>query len=593
MSKAIKQFFVVAAILAISMVFILEFRPGTNVEVTGNLTCAMEVSGECVPYNDFVATMRLATPPNVEAETLKQWRLRQMMLEGLVERWLLLKDAERLGIGVSEDEVTRQLGNGVARFSLPAAHEETFLFGVGRHMPGQLLPPPEGPGRLMLVHDPKTNEFDYEKYKRWVGRMSKHTLGDFREYQKKELIAARVRALVKSRVRVSEKEAFAKFAREGERAVADYVKLERAYYRDHVIDRGSEAVDDWAGEHQSEIDEAWGSRKEAFLPECRQVRHLLLRIDETNPDAEAAKKAARDKIEEAKKRLDAGEPFATVAREMSEDPRSAPKGGALGCFAAGKLAQPNTAKPVDDAAFALGKGEVSEPVETPHGLHLVTVDAIAKDEEAEKIGRREVTLDLYLREEAERMAAEAAKQILDAVKGGKSLKQAIEAHLAAVLPVDAKAAYDAGKARAGGEGAEGQDGEDDKSDAVDAWSDPTRPQVKTSDPFSQGTPPFSQVQNPSDAAKVLFELDKPGAVAGEPIKLYEGYAVAQLKERKPVDDKTWQEERSGYLEQMRREKGRDALASYVRRLREQYAKEISYKVPLEEADPSEADPGDG
>jgi hypothetical protein len=297
---------------------------------------------------------------------------------------------------------------------------------------------------------------------------------------------------------------------------------------------------------------------------------------------------------------------------MSEDPRTAPKGGELGCFAAGKLAEPNTAKPVDDAVFALSEGKVSEVVKTSHGLHLVKLDKIAKGEDAEKLGRQAVTLDLYLQLESERLTAEAAKQMLAAVQGGKSLEDALHTHLMSVLPEDAKQAYEAGRAQGKdekkkegdkkegdkkegdkkeGDKKEGDKKEGDKKElAQDAWSDPTRPQVRTSDPFTNGTPPFSQVQNPPEAASMLFALSKPGAVPKDVIKLYDGYAVARLKEKKPVEQKTWDEKRHEYMDALRREKQRDALVAYVQQLKELYAKDVIYPKTETSAKPGEPEP---
>jgi peptidyl-prolyl cis-trans isomerase D len=595
MPKAIKQFFIFAAVIAIAMVFVVQFRPGagTNKGSSGP-RCAMEVSGECIPHSDFVSSYRHVAPAGVDEQVLKQLRLRQLVLEGLVERWLLNKDAERLGISVSDDEVTRQLGKGISRFSVPVAHEDQLVgWPAGvlmRFMQGQIVPPPEGPGRRMPVHDPKTGEFDYEKYKRWVSRMSNKTLADFREYQKAEIVAARVRALVRSRVRVSETEAYDKFARDNEKVVVEYVKLERSYYKDHVIDRSDAAVSKWAEENKKEVDEAWGSRKDSYLPECRSVRHIMARVDETDPDPEAAKKKAREKIDKAKKRLDEGEDFATVARALSEDTRTAPKGGELGCFAAGKLSEPNTAKPIDDAAFKLEEGKVSDVIETSHGLHIVKLDKIAKGEAAEKLGRAAVTLDLYLQKESETLAAEGGRQILAAAQGGKKLEDAIHQHLMAVLPEEAKKAYEAGRAGGAKEDDKKEEKEEKKDDKkADAWTDPARPTVRTSDPFTKGGPPFAQAQSPTEAAATLFELEKPGSVPKDLIKLFDGYAVAKLKEKKPVEKKTWEEKREAFMDGMRRDKQRDALVAYVLRLREQYAKEITYQVKVDEA----AEPGEG
>ena len=115
MPKAIKQFFVVAAVVAISMVFIIQFRPGADVKTAGGPKCAMEVGSTCLSYTEFLAAYRMAAPQNANAERLEQLRLRPMVAQGLLERWVLNEDAKRLGISVSDEEVTAQLGRGLAR----------------------------------------------------------------------------------------------------------------------------------------------------------------------------------------------------------------------------------------------------------------------------------------------------------------------------------------------------------------------------------------------------------------------------------------------------------------------------------------------
>jgi len=573
MNKTIKQIVVVVAVFAISMVFIIQFRPGTEVQLGGGPTCAIEISGDCIPHSDFVTAYRLASP-SVDSEILKQMRLREVVADGLVERWLLLADAERLGIAVaSEDVVAYVGGNGMARFSLPAFREQQYTIILGRYLGAQLMPSPIGPARRIPVFDPKTNKFDYKRYQRWVARQSNKTEKDFKEFQRQEAVAARVRALVKARVRVAETEARARYAEANEKAVVDYIKVERSFYKDHVIDGSVDAVQTWRDANGGAVDEEWERRKDAFLPECRRTRHILARIDETDPDKDAAKTKASDKLMAAKARIDGGESFGAVAKDVSEDPNSAPEGGKLGCFAAGKLSKPTTTEVIDAAAFALKEGELSDVIESSHGLHLIIVDQIADAEAAEKIGKSLAARELYLNGEAERMVSEGAKQILSAVKDGKTLQAALDAHLDAVLPEAAKKAF--------------EDKSEVDGEPINAWSDPARPQVKTSDPFTASLPPFSQVQNPPDASQKLFQLDKPGMLPDDVIKLYNGYAVAQLKERQPVDDKAWNEQRVDYMAAMRREKQADALAAYMARLREQYAKEISYRIKLTEDEESQ------
>jgi hypothetical protein len=80
-------------------------------------------------------------------------------------------------------------------------------------------------------------------------------------------------------------------------------------------------------------------------------------------------KAARAKVEGLLARVRAGEDFAALAREFSEDPGSRAQGGDLGWFGRGVMV-----KPFEDAAFALKEGEVSGVVESPFGFHIIKVE---------------------------------------------------------------------------------------------------------------------------------------------------------------------------------------------------------------------------
>lgn len=65
-------------------------------------------------------------------------------------------------------------------------------------------------------------------------------------------------------------------------------------------------------------------------------------------------------------RIRTGEKFASVAREISLDRPSAKRGGNLGYFARGKMV-----KKFEDVAFGLRVGEISAPVKTEHGYHII------------------------------------------------------------------------------------------------------------------------------------------------------------------------------------------------------------------------------
>jgi peptidyl-prolyl cis-trans isomerase C len=77
--------------------------------------------------------------------------------------------------------------------------------------------------------------------------------------------------------------------------------------------------------------------------------------------------ATEAEAKEVKERLMKGEDFATVAQEKSKDPSA--EGGDLGFFGRGQML-----KPFEDAAFALKVGEISDPVQTQFGWHIIKVE---------------------------------------------------------------------------------------------------------------------------------------------------------------------------------------------------------------------------
>lgn len=104
-------------------------------------------------------------------------------------------------------------------------------------------------------------------------------------------------------------------------------------------------------------------RAEMSRPEQIQARHILIKVPQ-GADA-ATVEAARLRLEEMRVKVTQGEDFASVARTGSED-ATATVGGDLGYFPRGRMMPA-----FDAAAFALAPGEVSAPVRTPLGWHLI------------------------------------------------------------------------------------------------------------------------------------------------------------------------------------------------------------------------------
>ena len=106
----------------------------------------------------------------------------------------------------------------------------------------------------------------------------------------------------------------------------------------------------------------------SYFEQTAKVRasHIVILV---GSDADQAKKDdARKKIEQVKTRLKAGEDFAAVAKDVSDDTGTKADGGDLGYFSKGQMKQA-----IEDAAFALKKGETSDIVTTDVGYHVIKV----------------------------------------------------------------------------------------------------------------------------------------------------------------------------------------------------------------------------
>lgn len=108
----------------------------------------------------------------------------------------------------------------------------------------------------------------------------------------------------------------------------------------------------------------YATNPDQFQARKAQVAHILLR---TNPGmSEAERQALLTKAQEVYSRATANEDFAALAKEYSEDQLSAQQGGALGWLQEGAIDPAFSTK-----VFAMKAGELSEPLVTPFGFHVI------------------------------------------------------------------------------------------------------------------------------------------------------------------------------------------------------------------------------
>ncbi|WP_437650141.1 peptidylprolyl isomerase [Sorangium sp. So ce362] len=587
----LSQIFGAAIVIAIAVVFIVQFRPSTGPVQSTASSCAVEVRGSCISSVDFNASRNLLAMRAVDENRLRAMGYRRLTAEGLYERWLLNEDAERLGISVSDDELTAELVAGRVRVSLPA--DKIRQVGYALNLREDLI-------RYLDVRNRQTKKFDSKQYEKQIRNITKMSPTDFRETQRKELVAARMRDLIRARVRVGESEAFEQFSREKSTRTLGYVRFDRRFYSDLIVDTSEKAIQAWADVNKEELDKTWEGRKAHYLPECRVARDLMVEVQpaEAEQGPEAGKAAAKARIEAAVQRLKKGEGFADVARSASDDP-SAARGGELGCVTKGRLS-----KPVEDKLFEMKAGEVSDLIETEDGFHVLKLEQIAKDADAERIGRLETARDLYIAHESERLAAEAAKQVLAAAAGGKSLEDALAAYLAQLAPAPAKdkagaaagaqpaaAKQDGNKSEGAKDGGQAEPGE--ARPPYTMANHPNRPTVETSLPFNVSGSPITDARDSTEAARIAFQLDKPGALPKDVVALENGYAVIQLKEKTSASQEQWDKDREFYTAAMRAAKQNDALIGYMRRLKSTIGSEVKYDQNLlKESRPAEDGSGE-
>jgi peptidyl-prolyl cis-trans isomerase D len=150
--------------------------------------------------------------------------------------------------------------------------------------------------------------------------------------------------------------------------------------------------------------------------EERRARHILIKAEaDAAADAKAkARTRAEALLQEIRKNRAS---FAEVARKSSEDPGSARQGGDLDWFGLGMMA-----KPFEQAAFALKKGELSGVVETEFGFHLIEItDQRGGERRSFEAVRNEIEGEVR-RQLAQKRFADVAEQFSNAVEQEDGLK---------------------------------------------------------------------------------------------------------------------------------------------------------------------------
>jgi len=373
---------------------------------TSNRQTAAEVNGEPITQTELnraVESQRRQLLQQLgkdfDASQLNEGLLRGAALGGLIERKLLLQGAQSADFAFSQgaldqlilqtpefqvdgtfdanrfDQVIAQMG--YSRLHFRQMLEQEMLI-------GQLRAGLAGSG---FVTDPELENF---------ARLEKQT----RDFSTLTLPADPEQVtLDEDEVQAYYDEYASRFLTP-EQVVVNYIELKR----DAFFDKLDVKDEDLQALYQKEI---------AELAEQRQAAHILIEVNDELSDEQA-----RSKAEELKARIDTGEDFATLAQEFSQDPGSASKGGDLG------YAGPGVYDPAfEQSLYALNKGEVSSPVRTEFGWHLIKLlDTQAPDVPSFDSLREKLVRNLKS-DQAEQAFVEAARELESAAFEASDLVQ--------------------------------------------------------------------------------------------------------------------------------------------------------------------------
>lgn len=561
-------------ILVMSIGLIFTMGPGANAGPRTGLSaeCVAKVYGACVSPRSQTTSMRF-TRMAQQGESMGGMgdQVRKTVVDGLVERELLVREADRLGLSTSDNELKDFYARGLVHFSPPA---EAMASPYG----GQLAPPPIA---MQDFTNPKTKDFDPKLLQRFADR-TMGSLDGFNEWQSREILAAKVREAVQAPVRVSDDEAWDNYSREKSTTTLSYVRVKDSFVVDHLVSITPAEVDAFAKAHTAEIEAAAKKQEDDNTPKEERIRHILISVAADASPEERGN--AKRKLAEAWTRLKAGETFSSVARAMSTDPGSGKKGG---WYTTSDL--PNFVTEFKTAAEALKPGErTNGAVETQFGWHILERDDVSKKDALLTQSKKDIAAAMLRDSKAQEATAKLTAAIQAGWNDGKTpVEEVIAAALRpyakkagkpADVPIKARAAEDVAKDK---EAAEAHAGKADKAKNaaaekyVDLTEDKDRPEVLQTTVYRASGTGLQGLAPADESALVNFAFAaKDGEAFKESLKAKDGRFIVRVKEHLSAKRENFDANKDAFVASLVSKKRAEALALYIKDLKERAKSDI-------------------
>jgi peptidyl-prolyl cis-trans isomerase D len=401
--------------LAFVVFYIPDFLRGTGADAASGDTVA-QIEGQAITAAEFrrlyqaqLQAYRSAYGSQMNEQLLKQLGVEQQILQQMVDERASLAEANRLKIRVGDEEVRQRI------LSIPAFQENGQFIGEQRYT--QLLlsqRPPMTPSefeenlrRTLIVDKLRASLTD------WMSLTDKDVEQEYRRRNDKVKLA--IVSITADAFRSQVTAADAELSTYFDAHQADFKIPEKRRIRYLLVD--VDAIRTKTVVPPADIERAYNGNIEQYsTPEQIRASHILLKTE--GKDEAAVKVRAEELLKQAR----AGADFADLAKKNSEDEGSAKNGGDLDYFRRGRMVPE-----FEQVAFSLEPGQISDPVKTSFGYHIIKLVDKKPGSTRPLAEVRQQISDQLTTERAQAQAADTAQRLASEISKPADLDKVAKA----------------------------------------------------------------------------------------------------------------------------------------------------------------------